>query len=178
MDSFSSLIANIPQKKQRLSYENGLNARAKKPIQQFLWAREAAILGLPEAMEWVIYAYKQGFGTEPNAVMAFEWLKKAADEKHVWEYFELAIAYRDGSGTLPNIKDFRDWMEKAASAPDGREAMRVLAESYQKPKYGRPDLGKANHWTRLMADAKGAVAMIDLSRDRLTSIVFELLICP
>lgn len=115
-------------------------------------------------MEWVINAYKQGFGTEPNAFMAFEWLKKSADEKHVWAYFELAIAYRDGNGTTVNVKDFRTWMEKAALAPDGREAMRVLAESYQKPKYGLPDVGQANHWTRLMAEAKGAVAMIDLSR--------------
>ncbi|MYN28921.1 DUF2971 domain-containing protein [Duganella levis] len=168
MESFSYLIEKISTKKHRQFYEHGLRERAGDSIQQFNWAREAAIYGLPEAMEWVINAYKQGFGTEPNAIMAFEWLKKAADQKYVWAYFELAIAYRDGSGTLPNIKDFRDWMEKAASAPDGREAMRVLSESYQKPKYGKPDAGKASHWTRLMAEAQGAVAMIDLSRDYAT----------
>jgi TPR repeat protein len=164
VDFLDAIITSADDNEVKAVYAGGLNVRHDNLVRKFLWAREAAIYGLAEAMQEVINAYKNGVGTEPSARMAFEWLKKAAGEKQEWAYFDLAIMYRDGEGTGLDITKFREWMEKAAAVQGGREAMRTLAESYKRPKYGEPDYAMFLHWTRRMAKADGAVAMIDLSR--------------
>lgn len=147
----------------KADYENGMKTLNGKAIERFEWARDAAIYGVPDAIQEVVAAYQMGYGVEPNARMAFEWLKKAADAKMEWAYYDLAKAYGDGIGTRVDVELFREWMAKASEVNGGIDGMMELAKSYREIRFGTPDSKKAFEWIRKMATAGGAGAMIELS---------------
>lgn len=145
-------------------YKNGINKLKYNARDRFEWSREAAIYGVPDAIQYIVDAYQKGIGIEPNARKAFEWLKKAADAKMDWAYYDLAKAYGDGQGTRVDVDLFREWMTKASEFPSGRDGMMELAKSYSHIRFGTPDSKKAFEWIRKMAAAGGAGAMIDLAQ--------------
>lgn len=148
----------------KADYEKGMKTLNDKAIERFEWARDAAIYGVPDAIQEVVAAYQMGYGVEPNAQMAFEWLKKAADVKMEWAYYDLAKAYGDGIGTRVDVELFREWMAKASEVKGGLDGMMELAKSYREVRFGTPDSKKAFEWIRRMAAAGGAGAMIELAQ--------------
>jgi len=134
------------------------------PIAQFEFARQAAVLGLREAVHFVVKCYQDGNGTEPDHVKAFEWIRKAATRDNDPQFaFELACCYRDGDGTARDIKGFWEWMTKAADGGE-TEAMFQLATAYQEPKLGPPSPERVAEWTVRMAELRQPSAMIQLAR--------------
>lgn len=58
--------------------------------------------------------YFNGQGVEKNAVEAFQWLKRAAEQNHTKAQFQLASLYQQGVGTPKDLKLAAQWYEKAA----------------------------------------------------------------
>lgn len=136
-------------------------------VDRFKWARYAALLGVRDAVHSIVDAYQKGDGVEPSESAAFEWIRKAAKGDDAEFYFDLAMAYRDGAGTERNVAAFWDWMVKAAStsaSTSRTEAMFQLAEAHLKPEFGQFSVEKSVEWTRKMADAGAAAAMVRLAR--------------
>ena len=130
---------------------------------QFEWSKQAAILGVRDAIHYVVAAYQAGNGVEPDQTKAFEWMSRAASKLHFESfYFDLALAYLDGIGTVRDIEKFWEWMTKAAETQD-TEAMFQLADAHQKPELGRMSVERSAEWTSKMAEAGAPGAMIQLA---------------
>jgi len=131
-----------------------LNANATA---QFEFAREAAIIGVSDAINEVVRCYQEGVGTEPDRVKAFEWIRKAATiDDDVKFAFDLARCYRDGDGTDRDVEKFWTWMKRAADTGD-TEAMFQLAKACLDPKLGTPSSERADEWTIKMAEKRSRV---------------------
>ncbi len=134
------------------------------PFAQFEFAKQAAILGLRDAVHFVVQGYQDGKGTEPDRVRAFEWIRKAAAQDNNLNFaFDLACCYRDGDGTVRDTAKFWIWMTKAAETGD-TEAMFQLAKAHLNPDLGLPSAERADEWTGRMAEANQPGALIQLAR--------------
>jgi TPR repeat protein len=163
MRSWMSELVGCSSKERQNLYAHVAQQLAS-PVERFEWAKHAALLNVRDAIHSVIDAYQNGDGVEPSEAIAFEWIRKAAQKNGDAEfYFELAMAYHDGDGTERNPEAFWEWMTKSAST-GVREAMYQLAEAHLKPEFGQFSVEKSIEWTRKMADAESAGAMVRLAR--------------
>jgi TPR repeat protein len=134
------------------------------PVAQFEFAKQAAILGLHDAVHIVVESYLNGKGTEPDRVRAFEWMRKAAVKDNDDSFFfELACCFRDGDGTARDTGKFWFWMTKAAETGD-TEAMFQLARAHLNVDLGEPSPERADEWTARMAHKGQPGALIQLAR--------------
>ena len=137
------------------------------PVAQFEFAKQAAILGLRDAVHVVVEGYQDGKGTEPDRVRAFEWIRKAAvKDNNDSFFFDLACCFRDGDGTARDTEKFWEWMTKAAETdkPGDTEAMYQLAKAHLNPDMGELSPERADEWTGRMADKNEPGALIQLAR--------------
>ena len=134
--------------------------------------RRRALRGEPrdpeEKREWLrakmelVWAYRHGYGTEPDSRRYFELLAQVAKLEKGSETgakYHLAFAFKEGIGTLANIDSYIHWMGRAAEDGD-REAMFNLAEAYQKGTGGNPDESKYFYWISKMAAQGSPLALI------------------
>jgi TPR repeat protein len=165
IDKLRGLLATKSPKASTL-YEEQRSRLDGDPIAQFEFARQAAILGLRDAVHFVVDCYQEGNGTEPDRTKAFEWLRKAAGggkDIDIEFAFDLACCYRDGDGTSRDTKKFWEWMTKAAEQDD-TEAMFQLAKAHLNPALGNLSPERADEWTRRMAEKGQPGALIQLAR--------------
>jgi TPR repeat protein len=138
------------------------------PVAQFEFAKQAAILGLRDAVHFVVKGYQDGKGTEPDRVRAFEWMRKAAVKDNDDSFFfDLACCFRDGDGTARDTAEFWFWMTKAAETgkSNDTQAMFELAKAHMNPDMGKHSPERANELTSRMAEKNEPVALIQLARD-------------
>ena len=120
--------------------------------------RRRALRGQPddakEQKDWLrakmdlVWAYRNGYGTEPDTHRYFELLAQVAELEvgsEIGARYHLAFAFRDGIGTEQNTESYLHWMHLAAAAGD-REAMFKLAEAYQHGYGVEADERKYFHW--------------------------------
>lgn len=163
LDNSCALIKLSPQKAV-VVFEEQLIKLKGDSIAQFELARQSAILGLRDAVHFVVRCYQEGKGTEPDRVKAFEWIRKAAVKDNDLNFaFDLACCYRDGDGTARDVRKFWEWMTKAADG-DETEAMFQLAKAYLDPAFGVPSPERADEWTGRMAEKGQPGALIQLAR--------------
>jgi TPR repeat protein len=145
-------------------YTEQLDKLAGDPFARFQWSKYAAILDVRDAVKEVVAAYKEGIGTEPDQIRAFEWMKKGAEVLQITSlYFDLALAYRDGLGTLKNIEKFWEFMGKAAKLKEP-EAMFQLAEAHTQIELGQKSPERAAEWTIKGVAEGDPTAIIKLAR--------------
>lgn len=132
-------------------------------IRRFAFVRDAAVLGIYDALHHVVTAYREGDGVEPNRSKAFEWINKAVNDGFDNFLFELACCYRDGDGTARDIPRFRKFMTSAAKAGE-TEAMFQLAITYLNAEFGEPSVELAIYWTNKMAEQRAPGALIQLAK--------------
>jgi TPR repeat protein len=161
LDKLRALISSNPPKAV-VFYEDQLTRLEGDSIAQFEFAKQSAILGLRDAVHFVVECYQEGKGTEPDRVKAFEWIRKAALKDNEFA-FDLACCYRDGDGTARDVRKFWEWMTKAADG-DETEAMFQLAKAYLNPALGDPSPERADEWTGRMAEKDQPGALIQLAR--------------
>ena len=134
--------------------------------------RQKALRGEPkdpkEKREWLrsemelVWAYRYGYGTEPDSRRYFELIAQVAELEKGSETgakYHLAFAFKDGIGTQANIDSYISWMGRAAEDGD-REAMFKLAEAYQDGTGVNPDESKYFYWISKMATQGSPLALI------------------
>ena len=120
----------------------------------------------------LVWAYRYGYGTEPDSRRYFELLAQVAElEKgsEIGAKYHLAFAFKDAIGTLGDIDSYISWMGRAANDGD-REAMFKLAEAYQDGTGNNPDEGKYFYWISKMAGQGSPLALIKLAEAYKTGI--------
>ena len=164
LDELRALIS-LDRTKAENFFADQLGRLDGDPVALFEFAKQAAILGLHDAVHIVVKSYQDGKGTEPDRVRAFEWMRKAAvkDDDDSF-FFDLACCFRDGDGTARDTGKFWYWMTKAAEAGD-TEAMFQLAEAHLNPDMGEPSPERADEWTGRMAEKNQPGALIQLARN-------------
>ncbi len=113
----------------------------------------------------LVWAYRNGYGTEPDSHRYFELLAQVAELEvgsEIGARYHLAFAFKDGIGTKPDPDSYLHWMHLAAAAGD-REAMFNLAEAYKNGYGVEADEGKYFHWISKMADQGSPLAVIRLA---------------
>jgi TPR repeat protein len=164
LDELRALISSSAQQA-AVFYGDQLAMLEGDSIAQFEFSKQSAILGLPDAVHFVVECYQEGKGTEPDRVKAFEWIRKAAVKDNNLEFaFDLACCYRDGDGTARDVSKFWEWMTKAADDNDETEAMFQLAKAHLNPALGDPSPERADEWTGRMAEKDQPGALIQLAR--------------
>ena len=134
--------------------------------------RRRALRGQPEdpeeKREWLrakmdlVWAYRYGYGTEPDSRRYFELLAQVAElEKgsEIGAKYHLAFAFKDGIGTQADTTSYIKWMGRAAEDGD-TEAMFKLAEAHQDGVGGNPDESKYFYWISKMAAQGSPLALI------------------
>lgn len=167
LDKLHALISSDPAKAESL-FADQLGRLDGDPVAQFEFAKQAAILGLQYAVGFVVEAYQDGKGTEPDRVKAFEWMRKAAvKDSDDSFFFDLACCFRDGDGTARDTGKFWYWMTKAAETGKrgDTEAMYQLAQEHLNPDMGEPSPERADEWTGRMAEKNEPGALIQLARN-------------
>jgi TPR repeat protein len=167
LDEVRALISSNPAKAEGL-FADQLGRLNHDPVAQFEFAKQVAILGLHDAVHFVVECYQDGKGTEPDRVRAFEWMRKAAVKDNDDSFFfELACCFRDGDGTARDTGKFWFWMTKAAETGKSgdTEAMFQLARAHLNPDMGEPSLERADEWTGRMAERNEPGALIQLARN-------------
>lgn len=140
-----------------------LNRLEGERVSRFAFVRDAAVLGVYDAIHHVVAAYREGDGVEPDRRRAFEWIHKAVNDGFDDFLFELACCYRDGDGTDRDIPRFRKFMTLAAKAGES-EAMFELAITYLNAEFGEPSVELAIYWTNKMAEQRAPGALIQLAK--------------
>ena len=143
--------------------------------EEFEECRSLAIRGRPEGTDeqrrWLrakmhlVWAYRSGYGTEPDSQRHFEILVQLAEldsEAELGAKWLLAQAYKEGIGTLPDEHLYFEWMERAAKDGDP-EAMFSLAEAYRSGDGLEPNEDKYFYWRRKMAEEGSPFALMDLA---------------
>lgn len=165
MDEINALRALHAQDpaKARLAFGRLLNSLEGDRVSRFAFVRDAAVLGVYDAIHQVVAAYKEGDGVEPDRRRAFEWISKAVNDGLDNFLFDLACCYRDGDGTARDISRFRKFMTRAAKAGE-TEAMFELAITYLNADFGEPSVELAIHWTNKMAEQRAPGALVQLAK--------------
>ena len=114
----------------------------------------------------LVWAYRAGYGTEPDSRRHFEILTQLAkleSEAELGAKWLLAQAYKEGIGTLPDEASYFKWMECAAKDGDP-EAMFSLAEAYRSGVGVERDEDKYFLWRRKMAERGSPFALMELAQ--------------
>lgn len=149
--------------KARIAFKRILDQLEDDPIRRFCFVRDAAVMGIDDAIHYVVAAYREGAGVEPDRRKAFEWINKAANDELDNFPFERACCYRDGDGTDRDVSRFRQEMINAAKSGD-TEAMFELAITYLDAEFGEPSVEQAIYWTNRMAEQREPSALIQLAK--------------
>ena len=113
----------------------------------------------------LVWAYRNGYGTEPDTHRYFELLAQVAELEvgsEMGARYHLAFAFKDGIGTKPNANLYLKWMRRAAESGD-REAMFKLAEAYQYGYGAKADERKYFHWIKKNGRTKFAIRCYKIS---------------
>ena len=162
IDTLRALHAGDEEKARR-AFGRMLSRLERNRISRFALVRDAAVLGIYDAIHHVVAAYREGDGVEPDRRKAFEWINKAVNDGLDNFLFELACCFRDGDGTDRDIPRFRKFMTLAAKAGE-TEAMFELAITYLNSEFGEPAVDLAIYWTNKMAEQRAAGALIQLAK--------------
>lgn len=143
---------------------------------EFDECRAFAIRGRPEEAEdqrrWLrakmhlVWAYRSGYGTEPDSGRYFAILAQLAELESGAELgakWLLAQAFKEGIGTLPDEASYFVWMERAAKDGDP-EAMFSLAEAYRSGVGVERDEDQYFYWRRQMAEKGSPFALMELAQ--------------
>ena len=144
---------------------------------EFNECRAFAISGRPactdEAQRWLrakmhlVWAYRSGYGTEPDSRRYFDILAQLAELESADKLgvkWLLAQAFKEGIGTLRNEKSYVTWMERAAQDRDP-EAMFSLAEAYRSGGEGvERDENQYFYWRRQMAKEGLPFALMEMAQ--------------
>ena len=89
----------------------------KKDVDQaFTWYKQAALLGVSEAMNSLAIMYEEGVGVIQNYDEAINCYKKAVDKGNPDAMFNLALLYEQGKiGGEKNINTAKELIGKAAN---------------------------------------------------------------
>ena len=101
---------------------------AKNDAEAMQWAHKAADAGLPDALDFVGFAYLRGAVVKRNPPIAIAYFKAAADESAA-AAFNLGQCYFGAQGTEQDCAKALDWWKKAAERGHGRAAA-VAAMAY------------------------------------------------
>ncbi|MFN0313610.1 MAG: tetratricopeptide repeat protein [Burkholderiales bacterium] len=82
--------------------------------------------GEAEAQYQLGMAYRNGWGTKPDALAAVIWLREAADQGHARAQHVLGSMYEAGEGVPVSLEKARAWYTKSADSGFA-EAQRSLA---------------------------------------------------
>lgn len=162
INALRALHARDPAKA-RSAFGRLLNSLDGDRVSRFAFVRDAAVLGVYDAIHQVVAAYKEGDGVEPDRRRAFEWISKAVHDGLDNFLFDLACCYRDGDGTAQDISRFRKFMTRAAKAGE-TEAMFELAITYLSADFGEPSVELAIYWTNKMAEQRAPGALVQLAK--------------
>ena len=143
--------------------------------EEFNECRATAIRARPEeaskrrrwlrAKMHLVWAYRLGYGTEPDSRRHFEVLTQVAEldaGAELGAKWLLARAYKEGIGTLPDETLYFTWMKRAAKDGDP-EAMFSLAEAYRSGAGVECDVDQYFNWRRQMADKGSPFALMELA---------------
>jgi hypothetical protein len=97
--------------------------------------------------------YYRGEGVPRNYAKAFQWLQRAAVQRHAGAQLALALMYARGHGVRKNMAGAFMWAKKAADNGDA-VAQRVTGNMYDTGNGVRKDAAKAFKWYQ-MAAAQG-----------------------
>ena len=114
----------------------------------------------------LVWAYRYGYGTEPDSRCHFEILAQLAElesEAGLGAKWLLARAFKEGIGTSPDKASYRMWMERAAKDGDP-EAMFSLVEAYRSGIGVEHDEDKYFYWLRQMAKEGSPFALMALAQ--------------
>lgn len=101
---------------------------AKNDAEAMQWAHKAADAGLPDALDFVGFAYLRGAVVKRNPPIAIAYFKAAADESAA-AAFNLGQCYFGAQGTEQDCAEALKWWKKAAEKGHGRAAA-VAAMAY------------------------------------------------
>src|SRR5258708_36649669 len=76
---------------------------------------------------WVASLYRIGRGVPQDDLLAFKWMKAAAEQNHASAQFNLARMYLAGRGAAPDVGSAKVWLRRAADQQYD-EAAKLLAE--------------------------------------------------
>ena len=114
----------------------------------------------------LVWAYRSGYGTEPDSGRHFAILAQLAELESGAELgakWLLARAFKEGTGTLPDEASYFVWMERAAKDGDP-EAMFSLAEAYRTGVGVERDEDQYFYWRRQMAEKGSPFARMELAQ--------------
>ena len=110
------------------AYQLAMEERYEEAFPLF---RDAAELGLEEAMMNVSLCYRNGFGVEQDPQACFAWMKRAAEAGWIPAFCRLAELYEQEIGTEQDLEAARYWAERGvAEAPN--EELRAASEKARK----------------------------------------------
>jgi TPR repeat protein len=89
--------------------------------------RKLADAGNPEAQYRLASLYRTGRGVPQDDLLAFKWMKAAAEQNHGSAQFNLAKMYLSGRGVALDAAVAKVWLQKAASRGND-EAAKLLTE--------------------------------------------------
>ena len=136
--------------------QRALRARPSSTAEQEKWLREKMDL---------VWAYRFGYGTEPNRYRYFELLEQVAELEEgsaIGAKWHLALAHKEGIGTRASETLYIRWMQRAAADGDS-EAMFNLAQAYQDGAGVERDESEYISWISKMAEKGSPSASISLA---------------
>lgn len=121
----------------------------------------AATLGNADAQFNMAIFYYNGDGVQKNDKISFEWLQKAAAQRHPAATRQVAVCYEKGIGTKKDPKLAVDYYKKSADLGDYNAEYKV-GTAYYRGIGVVPDYEQAVIWYRRAADHGVPEAMNDL----------------
>ena len=106
-------------------------------------------------------SFENGWGVEADAKQAYEWYKKAADQKQPAAYTSLGNLYRMGNGVKQDPKQALYWYQLGADAGDD-DAMLNVGNCFYYGMGTDKDLAKAITMWQTAADNGNAYAMAQM----------------
>ena len=134
-------------------------------------ATQARPEGDAERRRWLrakmhlVWAYRSGYGTEPDSRRHFEILLQVAEldaGAELGAKWLLARAFKEGIGTVSDPQSYFTWMKQAALEGDP-EAMFSLAEAYRSGDGVAPDEDQYFYWRQKMAEQGSPFAVMELA---------------
>lgn len=117
--------------------------------------------GKPDFQYLYGMSFENGWGVEADAKQAYEWYKKAADQKQSASYNALGNLYRMGNGVKPNAEEALRWYHLGADAGHD-DAMLNVGNCYYYGMGVEKDLAQAIRWWQQAADNGNAFAMAQM----------------
>lgn len=119
------------------------------------------------AMAYLGVCYQYGDGVEPDAQIAFEWYRKAAESGNAFAQYMMGEYYHEGTDGVvePDAQTAFEWYKKAAENGNAF-AQSMMGEYYHEGTDGmvEPDAQTAFEWYRKAAENGNAFAQYWLAR--------------